>query len=78
MPPSAKRLAECFLRRSAGFAADVPDGRFASMAWVAGAWAGKFARDHGLMPDPPDERPEDFYEGYSWGYRNAPNIREVD
>jgi|GEM_PF-2264137 len=78
MPPSAKRLAERFLQRSAGLATDEPNGRFASMAWVAGVRAGKLTRGCGLMPNPPEARPEDFYEGYTWGYINAPKIREVD
>lgn len=78
MPPSSKRLAERFLRRVAGFASSVPGGDFASDTWVAGCRAGKFARDHGQMPNPPSGHPPEFLDGYSWGYAHAPKIQEVD
>ena len=77
MSPSAKRLADTFLQRSAGFASHVAGSDFASDAWVAGCRAGKFARDHGQMPNPPDGHPEDFLTGYSWGFDNAPQITEA-
>lgn len=81
MSPSAKRLAERFLRRTAEnlFPLELRDGPIlGTEAWVSGAWAGKIARDQGLLPDPPDDRPSEFYEGYTWGYKHAPRIREVE
>lgn len=78
MPPSAKRIANRFAQRCAGFATSTAGGNFHSDEWVAGVRAGKFARDRGHLPNPPDERPTAFYEGYDWGYDNAPTIQEVD
>jgi len=78
MLPSAKRLADRFLQRTAGFATTVEGGNFASDAWVAGCRAGKFARGRGQMPNPPDGHPQEFHDGYSWGFDNAPQISEID
>lgn len=77
MPPSFQRVAALHLMRSAGFASVPAGGRFGSEAWTTGAWAGKWARDRGEQPDPPNDRPQEFYEGYTWGFDNAPHIEEA-